>query len=81
MNKLLNALKNDSIYTYTENGGLTYNTTQNALEDLFGLGGSYRSRTDEDCILLFKKAYAENATLAMKCLFYIRDIDGGKLVA
>lgn len=77
MNKLLNALKNDSIYTYTENGGLTYNTTQNALEDLFGLGGSYRSRTDEDCILLFKKAYAEDATLAMKCLFYIRDRESG----
>lgn len=77
MNKLLNALKNDSIYTYTENGGLTYNTTQNALEDLFGLGGSYRSRTDEDCILLFKKAYADNPTLAMKCLFYIRDREAG----
>ena len=77
MNKLLNAVKSDSIYTYTENGGLTYNTTQNALEDLFGLGGSYRSRTDEDCILLFKKAYAEDATLAMKCLFYIRDREAG----
>ena len=49
--------------------------------DLFALGAAYRTRNDEDCILLFKKAFEENETYAMKCLFYIRDVRGGKLVA
>lgn len=78
MNKLLENLKEESTHAVTANGGATYNTTKNAVADLFALGGAYRQRTDEDCILLFKKAFAENPTLAMRCLFYLRDIRGGQ---
>lgn len=77
MNKLLNELVKDSNITLTENGSQTYRSTLNANLDFFALAGSYRSRSDNDCIFLFKKAYEEDAELAMKNLFHIRDCRGG----
>lgn len=78
MNNLLNALKTETNFTYTENGALTHKTTGSALLDLFAMGAAMRNRSDEDVILMFKKAFAENPQYAMKCLFYIRDIRGGQ---
>lgn len=80
-NAFLNSLVDQSEFIYTENGAVARSTTKSALLDLFALGGSYRSRSDEDCIFLFKKAYEENPAYALKCLFYLRDARGGKLVA
>lgn len=76
MNKLLEGLKNASNYTYTENGAITHKTTNSALLDMFAMGGAYRKRPEEDCLLLFKEAYTENPEYALKCLFYLRDIRG-----
>lgn len=78
MSVLLNALKDNTNFTYTENGALTHKTTKSALLDMFAMGGAYRKRSDEDVILLFKKAYEENPVYALKCLFYLRDIRGGQ---
>lgn len=78
MNKLLEGLKNASNYTLTENGALTHKTTNSALLDMFAMGGAYRSRTESDCVLLFKEAYVENPEYALKCLFYLRDARGGQ---
>lgn len=78
MNTLLNAMKAQNAQALTENGGRTYNTTMNGLMDLFALGAAYRTRSDADCILLFKKALEEDETLALKCLFYLRDCRGGQ---
>ena len=81
VNKFMNALTNEYNKTLTENLATTYKSTLSGLLDLFALGGAYRNRSDEDCILLFKKAFDEDPSYAMKCLFYLRDIRGGKLVA
>lgn len=78
MNTLLNAMKAQNAQSFTENGGRTYNTTMNGLMDLFALGAAYRTRSDVDVINLFLKAFNENETYAMKCLFYIRDVRGGQ---
>ena len=77
-NSFLDNLKRETNYTLTENGGVTHKSTLNAVYDMFALGGAYRSRSDDDCILLFKKALEEDEALALKCLFYLRDIRGGQ---
>ena len=77
----LENLKEANSFGLTENGGVTRTTSCDALMDLFAMGGAYRSRSDEDVIFLFKKAFEENPSYAMKCLFYLRDVRGGKLVA
>ena len=77
-NAFMNGLKSNANYTLTANGGLAHKSTGTALYDLFGLGAAYRNRSEEDCILLFRKAFDENPTYAMKCLFYIADCRGGQ---
>ena len=78
MNKFINAMTDATNFGYTENGAVKRNTTKSNLLDMFALGAAYRSRSDEDVILLFKNAYAENPVYALKCLFYIRDVRGGQ---
>ena len=78
MNTFLNGMKTASNYTRTENGALTHKSTMDGLMDLFAMGAAYRSRTDEDVMLLFKNAFDENPVYALKCLFYIRDVRGGQ---
>ena len=78
MNSFLNGMKQVNNYAVTENGALTHFTTMDGLLDLFAMGAAYRTRTDEDVILLFKKAFDENPVYALKCLFYIRDVRGGQ---
>ena len=48
---------------------------------MFALGAAMRNRPDDDVVLMFKKAYDENPEYALKCLFYLRDVIGGKLFA
>lgn len=78
MNKFLNGLKNDTNFGYTENGAIKHNSTLNKVLDMFALGGSYRNRTDREVEQLFGDAFRENPNLAMKCLFYLRDVRGGQ---
>ena len=78
MNAFLNEMKNDANQKLTENGGVALSSSMKKVYDMFAFGGAYRSRTDEDCILLFKEAYEENADLALKCLFYLGDCRGGQ---
>lgn len=78
MNKtLLKELKKATNYTYTENGGLTHKSTLNKCYDLFAFGGASRGKGEEDILDMFYDALREDKLLAMKLLFYIRDVRGG----
>lgn len=78
MNELLRNLKEQSNKTLTQNGAVTYKSTMTKLYDLFAQGASMRGSSESDCVLMFKEAYEENPTMALKCLFYLRDIRGGQ---
>lgn len=77
-NSFMENLKNAADLGYTENGALTHHTTKSKVYDMFALGGAYRNRSEEDCILLFKNAFMEDPALAVKCLFYLGDCRGGQ---
>ena len=78
MNKFLNGLEDATNFIVTENGAISHRSTKSDLLDMFALGAAMRSRSVEDVILMFKKAYEENPTYALKCLFYIGDCRGGQ---
>ena len=78
MDKLLYGLKQETNTTFTTNGAVAYKSTLNKVYDLFATGAAMRYSTVNDCIMLFKKAYDENPTMALKCLFYLRDVRGGQ---
>ena len=63
---------------FTENGAVTHKSTRSDLLDMFAMGAAMRTRSNEDVILMFRKAFAENPVYALKCLFYIRDVRGGQ---
>lgn len=78
MNTFMAQLKRNDNITRTENGGITRKSTESKVLDMFAMGGAYRGRSDNEVILLFKNAFEEDPLLAMKCLFYLRDIRGGQ---
>ena len=71
-------LRNEWVHmAYTENGALTYRTTGSACLDLFGTIGAMRNAKEEEICVRFLKAYLEDPDLAMKILFFARDVRGG----
>lgn len=77
-NLFMEGLKEATNFTKTENGALAHRTTNSSVYDMFAFGGAYRKRSKDDKILLFKNAYEEDKDLALKCLFYLRDVRGGQ---
>ena len=74
---MLNLLKRITNRTYTENGAVTFRTTGSDCLNLFATIGALRMQGDEEIENRFLRAFAENPDLAMKILFYARDIRGG----
>lgn len=74
---MLKFLKQEANLTYTENGAVTYRSTQSHCLDLFAAIGALRRESDGEITGHFLRAYAENPDLAMKTLFYARDVRGG----
>ncbi|MBQ8040744.1 MAG: DUF2828 family protein, partial [Lachnospiraceae bacterium] len=60
-----------------ENGAITYGSTMSHCLDFFATVGGMRNAKDSEIIKSFIRAYAENADVAMKMLFYARDIRQG----
>ena len=74
---MLEYLKNEANKTFTENGAVTYETTGSECLDLFATIGALRKASDDEILRRFVRAYAENADIAMKLLFFARDVRGG----
>ena len=74
---MLEVLKKTANKTYTENGAVTHRTSGKDCLNLFAAIGALRLADDQTICSRFLKAYAENPDLAMKILFYARDVRGG----
>ena len=60
----------------TENGAIGYRTSGKALLDLNFAVSSMRNWNEDEIAKFYTKAYYENPLLAVKWLFYLRDIRG-----
>jgi hypothetical protein len=65
--------KNEPSFTHTENGELAVDKTMSACVDFIGRAGAMRIYSDKTIISLFKDAWKENSTYALRLLFYVRD--------
>ena len=74
---MLNELKIEANRTLTENGAATLRSAGSDCLDLFATIGALRNAEEHEIIVRFARAYAEDRDLAMKMLFYSRDIRGG----
>ncbi len=74
---MLQYLKQESNKTFTENGAVTYSSTLSDCLDLFATVGALRRESEEEIVSFFMRAYTENKDIAMKLLFFARDVRGG----
>ena len=74
---MLNYLKQEANDTVTENGAVTPITTGSECLDLFATVGALRHVNDREIENRFVRAFYENRDIAMKLLFFARDIRGG----
>lgn len=77
----MDAMKNEMLENFnesvTENGAVGYRTTGKALLDINFAVASLRSANEGEIARRFQAAFLENKVLAMKWLFFARDVRGG----
>lgn len=71
-------ISNAAKITFTENGALTYNTSSNAVLDLFSMGGALRTASVERIKELVTASANEDLMKTIQVLLYLRDIRGGQ---
>jgi hypothetical protein len=64
--------------TLTDNGAITPASTGSGVLDFFSQAGALRGKTEAEILGVFKKAFKENRDLALRALFYIRDVREGQ---
>ena len=74
---MLDMLKMEANRTYTENGAVSNRSTFSDCLDLFGTVGGMRHASEEMILDRFVRAFAEDRDLAVKILFFARDIREG----
>lgn len=77
MSELKNQLDDKYNVSVTENGAIGYRTTTHPLLDLNFAVASLRSESEQKITKMFRSAFVENPELAIKWLFYARDVRGG----
>lgn len=73
----IEAIKREDNFTTTTNGAVALKSTQSSLVDLFGTIGALRNASESEIEQKFIKAFSEDNLLAMKMLFYARDVRSG----
>ena len=73
---LVEALKKETNWIETENGMNCHISTTNNLLDIFSSLLSFRHKNEDEITQKFNKAYNEDPLLAMKLLFYARNVRG-----
>ena len=74
MSRFTDAMLEKNAWTKTTNGADARSSTGNPLVDMFGAIGSMRNVSDDEVIKKYVAAYNFDKNLAMKLLFYARDI-------
>ena len=69
-------VENDNV-SITENGAIGYKTTGKKLVDLNFAVASLRNASDSDILAKYLDAFVENPELALRWLFFARDVRGG----
>jgi hypothetical protein len=73
---LVNAVRKEK-RVYTNNGALTKSTSLYKVLDMFFIAGASRNMSEQQIVDMFDAALAENTNLALKCIFWARDIREG----
>ena len=75
-NTFTTSLEIEQGLTRTENGALCHSSTLDACLDFFSKGAACRGDLDQ-AWALFEAAYNEQPELALRILFWVRDVRGG----
>jgi hypothetical protein len=73
----LDQLRQTTNTAATENDAVTNQSTLDPVLDFFSRAGAMRGRIDEATVL-FNRAYAQDSVMALRALFYLRDVRGGQ---
>ena len=77
MKNFLEKLKKEANLTKTENGAVTYRSTKSECLDFFAAAGALRYVSDSEVVKRFIGAWTEDPDMAMRILFFARDIRKG----